>query len=612
MFAWFENLLKPFEDSPVECPPDTARGFYLYHLKPWWRLLAVTLFISLLAALAEMALFVFVGDLVDLMNANGPDAFFETQGPVLAGMAFVVLVMRPVLTLLARGLINLALVPGLTAIVRWRSYRYVQRQSLSFFQDDFAGRVAQKVMQTGMALRESVVNVVDGVWFLFIYLAGTLALFVGLDWRMALPLVLWTIGYGATILYLVPPVRARSAAVAEANSALSGRIVDSFTNIQSLKLFSDPERAEGFVLEGLERQLGAMRRLLRAIVSMTVVLTVLNSLLIVGVGALSLWLWHTGAITVGAVALANGLSIRLNQMSGWILRTVTALFENVGTVQNGIETLSRPTSVVDKPGARELSVPCGEIRFERIGFHYGKEGGVIDDLSLTIKAGEKVGVVGRSGAGKSTLVNLLLRFYDLESGRILIDGQNISDVTQDSLRRHIGMVTQDTALLHRSVHDNIVYGQPDADSEDVLEAVQRAQADGFIPELRDRAGRSGFAALVGERGVKLSGGQRQRIAIARVLLKNAPILVLDEATSALDSEVEAAIQEQLNVLMEGKTVLAIAHRLSTIAAMDRLVVMDAGDIIEQGTHRELLEAGGLYASLWERQSGGFLAQTAAA
>ena len=612
MFAWFENLLNPFEESPVERPPATVRGFYVYHLRRWWRLLAVTLFVSLLAALAEMALFVFVGDLVDLMNASGPDAFFRTNGPVLAAMAFVVLILRPVLTLFARGLINLAIVPGLTAIVRWRCYRYVQRQSLAFFQDDFAGRVAQKVMQTGMALRESVVNVVDGVWFLFIYLAGTLALFAGLDWRMILPLALWTVGYGATILYLVPPVRSRSAAVAEANSALSGRIVDSFTNIQAVKLFSDPEQAEGFVLEGLQRQLGAMRRLLRAIVSMTVVLTVLNSLLIFGVGALSLWLWHTGSITVGAVALANGLSIRLNQMSGWILRTVTALFENVGTVQNGIDTLARPTSVVDKPGASALAVPRGEIRFERIGFHYGKEGGVIDDLSLTIAAGEKVGVVGRSGAGKSTLANLLLRFYDLERGRILIDGQDISEVTQESLRHHIGMVTQDTALLHRSVHDNIVYGQPDADSEDVLNAVQRAQADGFIPELRDRAGRTGYDALVGERGVKLSGGQRQRIAIARVLLKNAPILVLDEATSALDSEVEAAIQEQLDVLMKGKTVLAIAHRLSTIAAMDRLVVMDAGGIIEQGTHGELLKAGGLYASLWERQSGGFLARTVAA
>ncbi len=345
---------------------------------------------------------------------------------------------------------------------------------------------------------------------------------------------------------------------------------------------------------------------------MTVVLTVLNSLLIFCVAVLSLWLWSMGTISVGAVALANGLFIRLNQLSGWILRTVAALFENVGTVQNGIETLSRPTSVVDAPGAGELSVPKGEIRFERIGFHYGKEGGVIDDLTLAVAAGEKAGVVGRSGEGKSTLANLLLRFYDLESGRILIDGQHISQVTQESLRRHIGMVTQDTSLLHRSVHDNIVYGQPNAEDEDVLDAVQRAQADTFIPELRDRAGRTGYDALVGERGVKLSGGQRQRIAIARVLLKNAPTLVLDEATSVLDSEIEAAIQEQLNVLMEGKTVLAIAHRLSTIAVIDRLIVMDAGRIIEQGTHEQLLKADGLYASLWNRQSGGFLAQTAAA
>ncbi len=606
MFSWFENLLKPFDAQPVECPPDNVRAFYIYFLKPLWKLLTVTLVISLLAALAEMALFVFMGDLVDLMNASGPEAFFSENGVTLLVMAGVVLVLRPVLSIAARSLTSLTLVPGLTALVRWRNFRYVQRQSLSFFQDDFAGRVAQKVMQTGMAVRESVVNVVDGIWFLLIYLAGTLALFVGLDWRMSLPLLVWMIGYGATIWFLVPPVRARSAEVAEANSSLSGRVVDSFTNIQAVKLFSNSERADAFVLEGFERQLAAMQRLIRAIMNMTVSLTVLNSALIFGVAALSLWLWSVGAISVGAVALANGLSIRLNQMSGWILRTVTSLFENVGTVQNGIETLARPTSVVDRPGAGDLVVTRGEIRFERIGFHYGKTGGVIDDLSLTVKPGEKVGVVGRSGAGKSTLVNLLLRFHDLESGRILIDGQDIAGVRQESLRRHIGMVTQDTSLLHRSVRDNIVYGQPDADSEDIAEAVQRAQAETFIPDLRDRAGRTGYDALVGERGVKLSGGQRQRIAIARVLLKNAPILVLDEATSALDSEVEAAIQEQFRALMDGKTVLAIAHRLSTIAAMDRLIVMDGGHIIEEGTHKELLQRNGLYASLWQRQSGGFL------
>ncbi len=606
MFSWFENLLKPFDAHPVECPPDTVRAFYVYFLKPLWKLLTVTLTVSLLAALAEMALFVFMGDLVDLMNASGPEVFFTENGITLIAMAAVVLLLRPILSIAARSMTSLTLVPGLTALVRWRNYRYVQRQSLSFFQDDFAGRIAQKVMQTGMAVRESVVNVVDGIWFLFIYLAGTMTLFLGLDWRMSIPLLFWIIGYGATIWFLVPPVRARSAAVAEANSSLSGRVVDSFTNVQAVKLFSDSERADAFVLEGFERQLSAMRRLIRSIMTMTVALTVLNSALIFCVAALSLWLWSVGSISVGAVALANGLSIRLNQMSGWILRTVTSLFENVGTVQNGIETLSRPTSVVDRPDAGELAVTSGEIRFERIGFHYGKKGGVIDDLSLTVKPGEKVGVVGRSGAGKSTLVNLLLRFYDLESGRILIDGQDISEVTQESLRRHIGMVTQDTSLLHRSVRDNIVYGQPDAAFDDIAEAVQRAQAETFIPDLRDRAGRTGYDALVGERGVKLSGGQRQRIAIARVLLKDAPILVLDEATSALDSEVEAAIQEQFRALMEGKTVLAIAHRLSTIAAMDRLVIMDGGQIIEQGTHSQLLEKGGLYASLWERQSGGFL------
>ncbi|WP_346432259.1 ABC transporter ATP-binding protein [Breoghania sp. L-A4] len=467
-------------------------------------------------------------------------------------------------------------------------------------------------MQTGMAVRESAVNVVDGVWFLLIYLVGTIWLFAELDWRLVVPMLLWTAGYLATIVLLVPLVRQRSAAVAEANSMLSGRIVDSYTNIQSVKLFASIQREDAFTLEGFRRQYAAMCGLMRWIVVMTASLMGLNSLMIFFVGALALWLWSVDAISMGAVALAGGLVIRLNQMSGWILRTITSLFENIGTVQNGIQTLAKSMSVVDRPGARPLAVSRGEIRFENVGFHYGREDGVIDDLTLTIRPGEKVGIVGRSGAGKSTLINVLLRFYDLESGRILIDGQDIATVTQESLRAAIGVVTQDTSLLHRSVLDNVLYGRPEADMDEVEDAIQRAHADNFIPELRDRSGASGLDALVGERGVKLSGGQRQRIAIARVLLKDAPILVLDEATSALDSEVEAAIQQQLDHLMKGKTVMAIAHRLSTIAAMDRLVVMDQGRIIEQGTHSALLEADGLYAQLWKRQSGGFLAETIAA
>ena len=606
MYAFFEGLFDPLAPSEIRRPPTGTAAFFWHFLGPIRGLLLITLLISGVAAAAELALYAFLGVLVDWMTGSTPENFLRDHGWALIGMAFVALILRPVATLVSRGLINLGLAPGLTNRVRWLNHRYVVRQSLNYFQNDFAGRIAQKVMQTGHAVREAVINVIDGVWFLLIYLIGTLGLFAGIDWRLLVPVAVWTLGYGFVIYTMVPPVRRRSAAVSESNSALTGRVVDSYTNIQSVKLFAHAEREDAFVGEVVERHTNTMRSLMRSIFTMTVTLTLLNTALILAVTALAIVLWMDRGITVGAIAVAIGLIIRLTQMSGWILRTVTSLFENIGTVQNGIDTISQAYTVTDRPGAGALQVTAGEVRFEDIGFHYGKEGGIIDRLSLTIRPGEKVGIVGRSGAGKSTLVNLLLRFYDLESGRILIDGQDIAQVTQESLRAQIAMVTQDTALLHRSIRDNIVYGKPDASEEDVRRAAELAEAAGFIPELRDLRGRRGYDAFVGERGVKLSGGQRQRIAIARVILKDAPILVLDEATSALDSEVEAAIQSQLQHLMRGKTVIAIAHRLSTIAAMDRLVVMDKGHIVEQGSHRELLAQGGLYAQLWERQSGGFL------
>jgi ATP-binding cassette, subfamily B, multidrug efflux pump len=606
MYAFFERLFDPLAPSQVRRPPPTTAAFFWHFLRPIRGLLIVTLLVSGVAAASELALYAFLGVLVDWLTNSTPQTFLSEHGWALAGMAFVALILRPVATLLSRGLINLGLAPGLTNRVRWLNHRYVVRQSLSYFQNDFAGRIAQKVMQTGHAVREAVINVIDGVWFLLIYLFGTLGLFAGIDWRLLLPVVVWTLGYAAVIYYMVPPVRRKSAAVSETNSALTGRVVDSYTNIQSVKLFAHADREDAFVAEVIGRHTATLRNLMRAIFSMTVTLTVLNTALIVAVTGLAIVMWMNGGITVGAIAIAVGLIIRLTQMSGWILRTVTSLFENIGTVQNGIDTISQAYTVTDRPGAADLHVTAGEVRFEGIGFHYGQEGGVIDRLSLTIRPGEKVGIVGRSGAGKSTLVNLLLRFYDLESGRILIDGQDIAEVTQQSLRAQIAMVTQDTALLHRSIRDNITYGKPNASEADVRRAAELAEAAGFIPDLRDLRGRRGYDAYVGERGVKLSGGQRQRIAIARVILKDAPILVLDEATSALDSEVEAAIQSQLQQLMQGKTVIAIAHRLSTIAAMDRLVVMDKGHIVEQGNHHELLAKGGLYAQLWQRQSGGFL------
>jgi ATP-binding cassette subfamily B multidrug efflux pump len=603
----FERIIDPLERVPVREPPSALVALLRHFLWPVRWLIVATLITSLIASVTELAMFSFLGSLVDRMASSSPERFVADEAWLLAFMAFVLLVARPLFTILTRALINLSLVPSLTTLVRWRSYRYVLRQSLGFFQNDFAGRISQKVMQTGMAVRESVVNVVDGVWYLAIYLVGTVIMLAGFDWRLFVPVLVWTAAYAVVIVILVPPVRVRSSALSEANSGLSGRVVDGFTNIVSVKLFAHAEREESFGREAFERQLSAARALMRSIVSMTTALVIINSLFVFAVAALSIHLWTQGAISLGAIAAANALTLRLNQMSGWILRTVTSLFENVGTIENGIETIAQPNRLTDCPDAVPLVVTEGAIEFQDITFRYGEGDRAVRDLSLSIRPGEKVGLVGPSGAGKSTLVNLLLRFYMLEAGRILIDGQDIAGVTQNSLRAAIGMVTQDTSLLHRSVRENIRYGRPDADDDSIRAAAAVARADSFIDGLVDPRGRKGYSAYVGERGVKLSGGQRQRIAIARVILKDAPILVLDEATAALDSEVEAAIQESLKDLMRDKTVIAIAHRLSTIAAMDRLIVMDEGEIVEEGTHEGLLRARGLYARLWERQSGGFLA-----
>jgi ATP-binding cassette, subfamily B, multidrug efflux pump len=609
-FSGMERWIDPLRPAPVEQPPGELVAFYRHFLAPMKGLIAVTLFVSLVASVVELSMFAFLGSLVDRMAASGPERFVDENLPLLAFMGFVLLVLRPVSTILSRGLVNLSLAPNLSTLVRWQSYRYVLRQSLGFFQNDFSGRISQKVMQTGMALRESVVNIVDGVWYLAVYVAGTVALMLGFDWRLLLPLAAWVTAYGVVVVTLVPPVRDRAAAMSEANSGLTGRVVDGFTNILSVKLFAHAEREEAFGREAFEWQLDAARAMNRTIVVMTAALTVINSVFIFAVAALSIWLWTEGQISLGAIAAANSLSLRLNQMSGWILRSITSLFESVGTIENGMATIAQPNSLVDAPRAKPLVVRQGAVEFQNVTFRYGDGDRIIHDLSLSIRPGEKVGLVGPSGAGKSTLVNLLLRFYALESGRILIDGQDIARVTQDSLRAAIGMVTQDTSLLHRSIRENISYGRPDADESAVIEAAEAAHAESFIANLVDPRGRQDYAAHVGERGVKLSGGQRQRIAIARVILKDAPILILDEATSALDSEIEAAIQDSLRDLMKGKTVIAIAHRLSTIAAMDRLVVMDNGRIAEEGTHDTLLRARGLYARLWERQSGGFLGEEA--
>ncbi|WAW88445.1 ABC transporter ATP-binding protein/permease [Xanthomonas citri pv. malvacearum] len=610
MFRWFESLIDIFPPIEREMPPRSVWCFYLHYLRPLWPILLATLIAGLLLALVEVAMFDFLGRIVDMLAGKpGPD-FFRQHAGELIWMAVITLVARPLFTGLHNLLVNQAIVPGLSNRSRWLMHNYVVRQSLGFFNNDFAGRIANRVMQTGTSLRESDVQMVDALWYIVVYTGSALWLFAQADpWLMA-PLLLWLVVYVALMAFFVPRMKARAWVASDARSKATDRIVDGYTNISTLKLFAHAGREQAYVRDAIDELAVKHRGQTRVTTAMDTAIAVTNGFLIVGTCALALWLWSRGQISVGAITLATGLVIRIHNMSGWIMWTVNGIFEDIGTVQDGMQTISQPVQVQDAADAVPLQVTQGQVRFEHIHFHYGKRGGVIAGLDLQVRAGEKIGLVGPSGAGKSTLVNVLLRLYDLEQGRILIDGQNITTVTQESLRGQIGLVTQDTSLLHRSIRDNLLYGRPQASEAQLLNAVRKARADSFIDTLIDGEGRRGFDAHVGERGVKLSGGQRQRIAIARVLLKDAPILILDEATSALDSEVEAAIQDSLDALMGNKTVIAIAHRLSTIARMDRLVVMDGGRIVETGTHAELIAHGGLYARLWARQTGGFVAADA--
>ncbi len=607
VFRWFESLIDAFKEPVDGMPPQSVWRFYLFYLRQVWPVFAAAIVVGFGVAIVEVSLFGFIGSIVDMAKGTPATDFFKLHGRELLWMGFVALFARPVLMGLHDLLVNQAIVPNLTNRIRWQNHRYVIRQSLGFFQNDYAGRIANRIMQTSGALRESAVQIVDAIWYVAIYTGSAIVMFAKADVWLAMPLVVWLGAYVATLAYFVPRTKERSWKQSEARSRLMGRIVDGYSNILTLKLFAHTQREEAYVADAMGEQIKRMRAMTRLTTAMDATITTLNGFLIVGTSALALWLWSQGKVTVGAIALSTGLVIRINNMSGWIMWVVNGIFENVGTVQDGIETISKPRTVQDREGAMPLEVTKGGVRFDDIHFHYGKQGGVIPGLDLEVRGGEKIGVVGPSGAGKSTLVNVLLRLYDLEGGRILIDGQDIANVAQESLRAQIGVVTQDTSLLHRSIRDNLLYGRPDATDAQVIEAVRKAKADEFIPQLVDGEGRVGYDAHVGERGVKLSGGQRQRIAIARVLLKDAPILILDEATSALDSEAEAAIQDSLELLMRGKTVIAIAHRLSTIARMDRLVVMDKGHIVETGTHAELIAHGGLYARLWRRQTGGFVA-----
>ena len=606
MFAFFEKLVDPYPAGDAGQPPRGFWRFIWFYSRPMFPWLIVLALLAAMASVIEITFFAYIGQLVDWLSATDRAAFWDDYGTTLIWLGLLVLVGYPLLILAQSLLIHQTVFGNYPMLVRWSAHRYILGQSLNFFQDEFAGRVSQKVMQTALAVRDTVTKISDVFVYVAVYFIGTLILVGDADLWLTVPIIVWAVGYAAILIRYVPRMQKVSELQADARAMMTGRVVDSYTNIQTIKLFAHTRREQDYAHGAMNEFLSTVHRQMRLITTLTFFLHLNNSVLLAAIAGISIYAWHQDLVSLGSVAVAMGLVMRFRAMSQWILWEVAGLFEEIGTVHDGINTIAQPTTVNDRPGARQLAVTRGEISFEGARFHYGRETKVLEDFTMTIAPGEKIGIVGRSGAGKSTLVNLLLRFYDLEGGAILIDGQNIAEVTQESLRRQIGMVTQDTSLLHRSVRDNIRYGRPDAGDEAIIEAAKRAHAHDFIGDLSDAKGRAAYDAHVGERGVKLSGGQRQRIAIARVFLKDAPILVLDEATSALDSEVEAAIQESLYELMTGKTVVAIAHRLSTIAAMDRLVVLDRGQIVEIGRHEELLSGGGLYADLWRRQSGGFL------
>ncbi|MEE4211398.1 MAG: ABC transporter ATP-binding protein [Parvularcula sp.] len=605
LFRLFEGIVDPLRDEPPARPPSKLWAFIWYYAKPFKWLFAATIVTSALIAFIEVFAFERIGALVDLAAESGPDAFFSEHALTLWVALGLIAFIWPLLTLIDEVTYLQGIMGNMPMSIRWRGHRYLLRQSASFFADDFAGRVATKLMQTALGAREVAAKLTNLFVWATVYFGSALVLFAANDWRLTLPLAVWFAAYVLCLRYYLPKLSAISKLQSDDRSMLTGRIVDAYTNISTVKLFSNGPAEDEYAREGMRKMLGSVYPQMRYATQLSVTLHLMNGFLIAATLGLGLFLWSGGAITIGAVAFATSLALRLQGISHFFLWEVANLFENIGMTEDGMETIARPLSVTDRTQT-ELKVTRGEIAFEKIHFRYGEDKRVIQDLDLTIAPGEKVGLIGRSGAGKSTLVNLLLRLHDLEDGKILIDGQDIGHVTQDSLRRSIGVVTQDTALMHRSIRENIAYGRPEASEEDVISAAERAEAWDFIRDLEDKKGRRGLEAHVGERGVKLSGGQRQRIAIARVILKDAPILVLDEATSALDSEVEAAIQSRMDDLMAEKTVIAIAHRLSTIAAMDRLIVLDKGQIVEEGNHASLLERGGLYASLWQRQSGGFI------
>ncbi|MFQ3220683.1 MAG: ATP-binding cassette subfamily B multidrug efflux pump [Paraglaciecola sp.] len=610
MFSFFERLVNPFPSDLPEQPPQGLVAFCRYYSQGMWPAIFAVSFLAAVIAMLEVSLFGFVGQLVDWLSQQDRATFIADKSSELIWMGLVVLVALPGCVFLQSMLNHQTLMGNYPMRIRWQAHRYLIGQSLSFFQDEFAGRIATKVMQTALSVRQSVMQLLNLLVYISVYFLSILVLVFSIDWRLSLPLMLWLLIYITVLYFFVPRLKKVSQRQADARSVMTGRIVDSYSNIATVKLFSHTSRESDYALEGMTGFLKTVHPQMRLVTLLNSCVWLSNALLVFSISALAIMLWLEAVVTPGDIAIAITLCLRLNGMSQWIMWEVSSLFENIGTVQDGINTLSKPVTVTDRPQAKDIQIKGGGISFKAVDFSYpgpkNKSIDVFSQLNIEIKPGEKVGLVGRSGAGKSTLVNLLLRFYDVQSGQILIDGQDISQITQESLRARISMVTQDTSLLHRSVRDNILYGRLDASEDDMLRAARQAESHEFIQNLSDMKGQTGYDAQVGERGVKLSGGQRQRIAIARVMLKDAPILILDEATSALDSEVESAIQDCLNKVMEKKTVLAIAHRLSTIAKMDRLLILDEGRIVESGTHSELLSQKGIYAKLWAHQTDGFI------
>ena len=607
MFKFFEGLIDPYAPYPqTDSPPRKLWPFLADYIRPFRKVFAATAVLSVLAAFADVALIWYVGRLVDQLANAGPAGFWAAHGAELVGVALAVLILRPLLLVGNIALLHNTILPNFGTMIRWRAHAHVIRQPVGWFESDFAGRIANRIMQTPPAAGDAVFQTFDAVAFASVTVAGAGIMLADADPRLLLPLVVWFVLYMALVRWTVLRAGPASKASSDARSAVTGRVVDAYTNIHSVKLFARHDTEMAYAKESIEHARETFKQEMRIITKMDLALTTLNGGLIVAVTGWAILLWVQGAASVGTVAAATALVLRLNNMTYWIMWAFTSLVQALGVVQEGMETIAHPIGLVDAPGAKPLAFRDGLIEVDGISHHYGRGSGGLQNLSLAIRPGEKIGIVGRSGAGKSTLVKLMLRFYDTESGRIAIDGQDIARATQDSLRAHIGMVSQDSSLLHRSVRDNILYGRPEATEDQMIAAAKQAEAHEFILTLEDPQGRTGYDAHVGERGVKLSGGQRQRVTLARVILKDAPILILDEATSALDSEAEAAIQEALYGVMEGKTVIAIAHRLSTIAAMDRIVVLEDGRIAEEGSHAGLLAKGGLYARFWARQSGGFI------